>query len=92
MRERKPRVLGLDPGSQRSQVSLGLGRSLALLGLGEQGPTGLAMPCSPITEAYTLGLHRDVRGLTHAGSTFLQDSEALHFLPDHPRCGSNDRA
>lgn len=50
------------------------------------------MSCSPITEAYTLGLHRDVRGLTHAGSTFLQDSEALRFLPDHPRCGSNDRA
>lgn len=47
------------------------------------------MLCSPVTETYTLGLHR---GLSHAGSAFLQDREAPYFLPDHPRYGSNDGA
>lgn len=91
MRERKPRALGLDPGG-RGVRSVRVWVDYLLSPALESRPTGLAMLCSPITVAYTLGLHRDVQGLTHAGSTFLQDSEVLCFLPDHPRCGSNDRA
>lgn len=73
------------------EVRQGLGSPPVLLALRVSlaGWADSAMPCSPITDTYTLGLHKDVLGLATQNPPHLQGGEALHFLSDHPRNVSN---